>query len=68
MSRFLMYALLVPLLAAEIWAELVAHDRQLTVVFAVIALGVLAVRWVLGPTADEAPCPRDCRKCWEDEL
>lgn len=68
MSRGLMYALVLPLLAAEVWAQLIAHDQQLTALFAVLALGVLAVRYVLGPqTAAEADCPPDCPKCDESE-
>lgn len=68
MSRGLMYALVLPLLAAEIWAQLIAHDQQLTALFAVLTLGVVAVRYVLGPqTAAEADCPPDCPKCAESE-
>jgi hypothetical protein len=69
MSRNLMLALVLPLLAAEFYAQFVAHDQAWTTVFAVLALGVLAVRAVLGPqTADERACPPNCRKCEEDEL
>ncbi|MGX1226886.1 hypothetical protein [Streptomyces ambofaciens] len=68
MSRGLMYVLVLPLLAAEIWAQFIAHDQQLTTLFALLALGVLAVRYVLGPqTAAEADCPPDCQKCRESE-
>lgn len=66
MSRNLMLALVLPLLAAEIWARFVAHDQAWTTVFAVLALGVLAVRYLLGPqTPGERACTPDCRKCAE---
>lgn len=69
MSRVLMYVLVLPLFAAEIWAQFVAHDQRWTTVFAVLALGVLAVRYLLGPQeSDESePCPPDCLKCRESE-
>jgi hypothetical protein len=68
MSRVLMFALFVPLLAAEVWAQFVAHDQAWTAVFAVLGLGVLAVRYGLGPHTDaEAACPPDCRMCRESE-
>lgn len=67
MSRALMYVLVLPLLAAEVWAQFVAHDQQLVYLFAVLGLGVLAVRWVLGPTEAEAECLPDCVKCAESE-
>jgi hypothetical protein len=67
-----MYALVLPLLAAEIWAQFVAHDQRWTTVFAVLALGVLAIRYALGPqTDDETACPPDCPKCresWGEDL
>jgi hypothetical protein len=62
-----MYALVGPLLAAEVWAQFVAHDQQLVDLTAVLGLGVLAVRWVLGPTAAETECLPDCPKCAESE-
>jgi hypothetical protein len=44
----------------------VAHDQRWTTVFALLALGVLAVRYALGPqTDDEAECPPNCQKCRE---
>jgi hypothetical protein len=49
MSRGLLYALVVPLLSAEIWAQVVAGDRQVASLCAVLVLGVIAVRLVLGP-------------------
>lgn len=69
MSRALMYALVLPLLAAEAWAQFVAHDQRWTTVFAVLALGVIAVRYLLGPQeADETEsCLPDCPKCRESE-
>jgi hypothetical protein len=67
MNRGLMYALVLPLLAAEVWAQFVAHDQRLVSLFAVLCLGVLAVRWVLGPQAAEETCPPDCAKCRESE-
>jgi hypothetical protein len=63
MNRGLMYALALPLLAAEIWAQLIAHDQQWATVFAVLVLGVVAVRLILGPA--ETDCPADCLKCRE---
>ncbi|MFJ7341439.1 hypothetical protein ACIQU3_14240 [Streptomyces sp. NPDC101110] len=65
MSRALMYVLVLPLLAAEVWAQFVANDQRLVALFAVLALGVLAVRWITGPEADA--CPPNCRKCAESE-
>jgi hypothetical protein len=67
MSRALMYALLLPLLGAETWAQFIAHDQQLTWLFLVLALGVVAVRYVLGPQEDDETCPPDCQKCIESE-
>jgi hypothetical protein len=67
MSRALMYVLVLPLLAAEVWAQFVAHDQQFVLLFAVLGLGVLAVRWVLGPTAAETECLPNCPKCRESE-
>lgn len=68
MSRALLYALVYPLLAAEIWAQFVAHDQRWTVVFAGLTFGVLAIRYALGPQADdERACPPDCQKCRESE-
>ncbi|UUU32728.1 hypothetical protein JIX56_24100 [Streptomyces sp. CA-210063] len=71
MSRGLMYALVLPLLAAEVWAQFVARDQRWTTVFAVLALGVLAVRYLLGPQTGAEGCPPDCAKCresWEADL
>ena len=66
MNRALMYALILPLFAAECWAQFVAHDQRWTTVCALLALGVLAVRYALGPqTDDEAECPPNCQKCRE---
>jgi hypothetical protein len=66
MNRTLTLVLVLPLLVAETWAQFVAHDQAWTTVFAVLALGVLAVRYLLGPQTDsEADCPPDCRKCAE---
>lgn len=65
MSRTVMYALALPLLAAEFWAGLVARDPQWTAVLAVLVLGVLAVRLILGPA--ETDCPPACPKCAESE-
>ncbi|MFH9894398.1 hypothetical protein ACH4OQ_38445 [Streptomyces luteogriseus] len=65
MSRALMYVLVLPLLAAELWAQLWAQDQRLVVLFAVLGLGVLAVRWITGPEADA--CPPNCVKCRESE-
>jgi hypothetical protein len=67
MSRRLMYALVLPLLAVECWAQFVAHDQQMVTLFAVLVLGVLAVRWVLGADAADAECLPDCPKCRESE-
>lgn len=66
MSRRLLYALVLPLLIAECVAQFVMRDQQMTSLFAVLAIGVIAVRWVLGPRpVDE--CPADCLKCRESE-
>jgi hypothetical protein len=65
MSRALMYALILPLFAAECWAQFVAHDQRWTTVFALLALGVLAVRYALGPQTDDEECLPDCPKCRE---
>ncbi|MGW0352414.1 hypothetical protein ACWDX8_38310 [Streptomyces anthocyanicus] len=66
MSRALMYALILPLLAAECWAQFVAHDQRWTTVLALLALGVLAVRYaLLGPQTDDEECLPDCPKCRE---
>lgn len=69
MNRVLMHALILPLLAAEIWTQFVAHDQRWTTVFAGLALGVLAIRYALGPQTDDetAACPPDCQKCRESE-
>lgn len=68
MSRSLMYALILPLLGAEVWAQFVAHDQQFVILFCLLALGVLAVRYLLGPqTHDETACPPGCPKCRESE-
>ncbi|MGW1496821.1 hypothetical protein [Streptomyces sp. NPDC002402] len=67
MNRGLMYALALPLLAAEVWAQFAVHDQRWTTVFAVLALGVLAVRYLLGPTEAEAECLPDCPKCRESK-
>lgn len=65
MSRALTYALALPLLAAECLAQFVAHDPRWTAVFAVLTLGVVAVRLVLGP--DGTGCLPDCPECAESE-
>jgi hypothetical protein len=65
MSRSLMYALVLPLLAAELWAQFVAQDQQWATAFAVLAIGVVAVRWITGPETEA--CPPNCPKCRESE-
>ncbi len=60
-----MYALVLPLFAGEVWAQFVAHDQRWVTVFAVLALGVLAVRYLLGPQTDTEECLPDCEKCRE---
>ncbi|MEU4487364.1 hypothetical protein AB0H94_21210 [Streptomyces purpurascens] len=66
MSRTLFLALLLPLLAAECVAQFVLHDQAWTNAFALLGLGVIAVRWALGPQAgEEEQCPADCPKCAE---
>jgi hypothetical protein len=67
MSRTVMYVLLLPLFAGELWAQFVLDDQQMTMLFAVLCLGVVAVRWVLGPQAENEKCPADCSKCRESE-
>ncbi|MFD9099323.1 hypothetical protein [Streptomyces collinus] len=61
MTRRLFLALALLLLAAETAAQFLCHDQLLTDLFAVLGLGAIAVRWVLGPqTAAEAePDPDD---------
>lgn len=71
MSRALMYTIILPLLAAEVWAQFVAHDQQFGTLFFLLALGVLAVRYLLGPQTDEETCPPNCPKCresWGEDL
>ena len=63
MNRDLLYALALLLLAAEMWAQFVAHDQQWTTAFAILTAGVLAVRYLLGEPADGQTCPPDCPKC-----
>ncbi|MFF4839249.1 hypothetical protein ACFY2G_04200 [Streptomyces collinus] len=53
MTRRLFLALALLLLAAEAVAQFVFRDQLLTDLFAVLGLGVIAVRWVLGPQADD---------------
>lgn len=65
MSRALLYALILPLLAAECWAQFVAHDQRWTTVLALLGLGVLAVRHALRPQTDDEECLPDCPKCRE---
>ncbi|RSS67363.1 hypothetical protein [Streptomyces sp. WAC06128] len=65
MSRPLFYALIVPLIAAEIWAQFVAHDPRWTTLFALLAGAVLAVYYALGPRTDAEGCLPDCPKCRE---
>ena len=66
MSRALFYALALPLLGAEIWAQFVMGDQQFTALFALLALAVVAVRWATLPrSVDE--CPADCPTCAESE-
>ena len=49
MSRPVFLCLVLPLLVAECIAQFVLHDQELTNLTAVLALGVIAVRWALGP-------------------
>ncbi|MEV5353267.1 hypothetical protein [Streptomyces sp. NPDC052693] len=67
MSRTLFLSLFLPLLAAECVAKWALHSQAWTIVFAVLGLAVIAVRWALGPqTAGEAEeCPPGCPKCAE---
>jgi hypothetical protein len=67
MSRGLTYALVLPLLAAEIYAQFVLHDQQWTTFFALLALAVVAVRWATLPRQADDECPTDCPKCRESE-
>jgi hypothetical protein len=48
MRRKLMFALVLPLLLAECVAQFVFDDQAWTTVFAVLSIGVLVVRWILG--------------------
>jgi hypothetical protein len=64
-----MYTLALPLFAAELWFVFGPDaDQRWAFVSAALALGVLAIRYALGPqTADEAACPPNCQKCRESE-
>lgn len=53
MSRKLMWALALLLLAAECIAQFVFDDQQWTTVLALLTIGVLVVRWAMGD-----PLPR----------
>ncbi|WP_225642673.1 hypothetical protein [Streptomyces werraensis] len=67
MKRSLFLALFLPLLAAECVAQFVLHSQTWTNFFAVLALGVIGVRYLLGPQSAELECMPDCPKCAEDE-
>lgn len=69
MSRVLMYVLVLPLLAAESWAQFITHDQRWVLVFAILGIGVVTVRRLLGPqqAAESEPCPPNCVKCRESE-
>jgi hypothetical protein len=68
MSRTLLLALAIAFLAAEAFAQFALHDQRLTILAAVLGVGALAVRLILGPqTADEWECAADCPKCAESE-
>lgn len=67
MSRAVFYALVLPLLAVECWAQFVAHDQQIVTLAALLALAVIAVRWATLPRTDADECPADCPKCRESE-
>ena len=66
MSRGVFYALVIPLIVAEIVAQFVWHDGQMTALAALLAAAVIAVRWATLPRpADE--CHPDCPTCRESE-
>ncbi|WP_329240538.1 hypothetical protein [Streptomyces canus] len=66
MSRTLLHALALPLLAAECIAQFVLHDQAWTTVFALLVFAVIAIHWALAPrAADEQECLPDCPKCAE---
>ncbi|MGV9242180.1 hypothetical protein [Streptomyces sp. NPDC003710] len=67
MTRPLFLALVLPILVAECVAQFVLHDQEWTTVLALLGLAVVAVRWALGPQADDEQCPADCPKCAESE-
>lgn len=68
MTRSLFLALVLPLLVAECVAQFLLHDQELTDLFALLALAVVAIRWALGPqTAEDQVCPADCPKCAESQ-
>jgi hypothetical protein len=67
MSRRAFYALALPLLAVEIWAQFVAHDQQIVTLAALLALAVIAVRWATLSRTDVDECHPDCPKCRESE-
>ncbi|GKQ34683.1 hypothetical protein ALMP_12320 [Streptomyces sp. A012304] len=62
-----MYTLVLPLFAAEVWFVFGPDaDQRWATVSAALALGVLAIRYALGPqTHAEAACPHNCQKCRE---
>lgn len=64
MSRPLFYALVLPLLAAECFAQFVLHDGRLVALFALLGFAVIAVRWATLPGPDDE-CLPDCPKCRE---
>jgi uncharacterized protein involved in response to NO len=66
-KRSLFLALFLPLLAAECVAQFVLHSQTWTNFFAVLGLGVIGVRYLLGPQSTELECMPDCSKCAEDE-
>lgn len=57
--------LVLPFLVAECVAQFVLHDQAWVNVFALLGLGVIAVRWLLGPQGDDERCSPDCPKCAE---
>lgn len=65
MSRAVFLALALLLLAAECLAAFVWHDQAWVNVFALLGLGVIVVRWAIGPQGDDERCSPDCPKCAE---
>ncbi|MCC8341103.1 hypothetical protein LMJ38_35010 [Streptomyces sp. R1] len=65
MTRHLLLVLALLLLVAECVAQFVAHDQTFTVLFALVGIAAMVVRWAISPQASTEDCPADCPKCRE---